>query len=200
LHGPALQTLSASATGDAWRVLRTPATRRLALRRLRRLWRLPVRLARAVAVTLSLAIATAGPAASNAAGNWAWPVEPPYRILRPFIAPETPYSAGHRGIDVAAQSARVLAPSAGVVHFAGVVVDRPVLSIRHPGGLISSYEPVIALVSEGQSVARGDVIGEAILGHCSVPCIHFGVRRDGKYISPLNYLGGIPRSILLPTR
>ena len=86
------------------------------------------------------------------------------------------------------------------MHFAGVVVDRPVLSIRHPGGLISSYEPVNALVAAGQSVARGDLIGEAIPGHCSVPCVHFGVRRDGEYISPLNYLGGIPRSILLPTR
>ena len=203
LHGPALDTLSATPTGNAWRMLRTPATRRLALRRRRRprrLRRLRVRLARAFAVTLSLAVATAAPAASNAAGNWAWPVEPPYRILRPFIAPATQYSAGHRGIDVAASSARVFAPSAGVVHFSGVVVDRPVLSIRHPGGLISSYEPVIALVAEGQSVARGDVIGEAIPGHCSVPCIHFGLRRDGEYISPLNYLGGIPRSILLPTR
>jgi len=175
-------------------MLRTPATPRQALRRLR------VRLAPAFAVTLSLAVASVQPAASNAAGNWAWPVEPPYRILRPFIAPATQYSAGHRGIDIAASSARVLAPSAGVVHFAGVVVDRPVLSIRHPGGLISSYEPVIALVAEGQSVARGDLIGEVLPGHCSVPCIHFGVRRDGEYVSPLNYLGGIPRSILLPTR
>ena len=167
---------------------------------LRRLLRPCCRLARAFAVTLSLAIATVQPAASNAAGNWAWPVEPPYRILRPFIAPATPYSAGHRGIDVAASSARVFAPSAGVVHFTGVVVDRPVLSIRHSGGLLSSYEPVIALVAQGQSVARGDLIGEVIPGHCSVPCIHFGVRRDGAYVSPLNYLGGIPRSILLPTR
>ena len=200
LHGPALDTLSASPTGNAYRMLRRPATLRQALRRLRRHRRLRIRLARAFAVTLSLAIATVQPAASNAAGNWVWPVEPPYRILRPFIAPATQYSAGHRGIDIAASSARVLAPSAGVVHFAGVVVDRPVLSIRHPGGLISSYEPVIALVAEGQSVARGDLIGEVLPGHCSVPCIHFGVRRDGEYVSPLNYLGGIPRSILLPTR
>jgi len=181
-------------------MLGPPATRRRALQPLRRLPRLRVSPVRALAVTLSLAVAIAAPAASNAAGNWTWPVEPPYRILRPFIAPATPYSAGHRGIDVAAPSARVLAPSAGVVHFAGVVVDRPVLSIRHPGGLISSYEPVNALVAAGQSVARGDLIGEAIPGHCSVPCVHFGVRRDGEYISPLNYLGGIPRSILLPTR
>ncbi len=200
LHGPVLVTVSTTATGHAWRMPRPITTRRQALKRLLRLRRLRIRLARAFAVVLSLAIATAAPAASNAAGNWAWPVEPPYRILRPFIAPATQYSAGHRGIDVAAPSARVLAPSAGVVHFAGVVVDRPVLSIRHSGGLISSYEPVIALVAEGQSVARGDLIGEAITGHCSVLCIHFGLRRDGEYISPLNYLGGIPRSILLPTR
>ncbi|MCY7413121.1 MAG: M23 family metallopeptidase [Salinibacterium sp.] len=160
-----------------------------------------------LAMTLCLAAASAQPALSNAqpafssaADSWTWPVEAPYRILRPFIAPSTPYSAGHRGIDVAVPSARVFAPSAGVVHFAGVVVDRPVLSIRHPGGVITSYEPVIAAVVEGQAVARGEVIGEVQPGHCSVLCVHFGVRRDGEYVSPLNYLGGIARSILLPTR
>jgi len=189
LHGRALVSDSAISTGDAWRMPRPPATRRV-----------PACVVVVFALLLPVDLASATPATANVAGSWAWPVEPPYRILRPFIAPATQYSAGHRGIDIAASSARVFAPSAGVVHFTGVVVDRPVLSIRHPGGLISSYEPVIAIVVVGQSVARGELIGHGVAGHCSELCIHFGVRRDGEYVSPLNYLGGIPRSILLPTR
>lgn len=86
------------------------------------------------------------------------------------------------------------------MHFAGTVVDRPVLSIRHPGGLITSYEPVTSTLARGDAVTRGQVIGEVQEGHCLQPCLHFGVRLDGDYVSPLNYLSGIPRAILLPTR
>ena len=122
-------------------------------------------------------------------------------ILRSFIAPATRYAAGHRGIDVAAAlGSPVVAPTDGIVHFAGVVVDRPLLSIRHPGGLVSSFEPVEAVVAEGAPVRRGDLIGTTVPGHCRSPCMHLGVRLHGEYVSPLNYLGGIPLSILLPTR
>ncbi len=137
----------------------------------------------------------------RASPDWLWPVGPTHVIVRPFIAPVTAYAAGHRGIDVGATSGSpVLAPADGHVHFAGVVVDRPVLSIRYPGGLISSFEPVEAVVAEGTPVRRGDVIGTTTPGHCRSPCVHFGVRLHGEYVSPLKYLGGIPLSILLPTR
>lgn len=132
---------------------------------------------------------------------WDWPVADPHPIVRPYIAPENPYSSGHRGIDIDSGSAvEVRAPTEGVVHFAGTVVDRPVLSIRHPGGLITSYEPVTSTLARGDAVTRGQVIGEVQEGHCLQPCLHFGVRLDGDYVSPLNYLNGIPRAILLPTR
>ena len=86
------------------------------------------------------------------------------------------------------------------MHFAGVVVDRPVLSIDHGGGVISSYEPVLTTLVEGDVVTRGDVIGTVLPGHCASVCVHLGVRVDGQYVSPLRFLGGIPRAILLPTR
>jgi murein DD-endopeptidase MepM/ murein hydrolase activator NlpD len=132
--------------------------------------------------------------------GWAWPVAPPHAIVRPYLAPATPYGTGHRGIDVLAPDAVVTAPAAGVVHFAGVVVDRPVLSIRHPGGIISSYEPVASPLTAGTPVRRGEVVGTVVGGHCTSPCLHFGVRLDGEYVNPLNYLGGLPYSVLLPTR
>ena len=132
--------------------------------------------------------------------TWFWPVESPHVIMRPYLAPVTPYSRGHRGIDLAAAGGILRAPADGVVSFVGFVVDRPVLSIRHPGGLISSYEPVTTLLGQGDSVMRGDPIGTIEPGHCSLTCLHFGVRLDGDYISPLRYLGGVPPSVLLPTR
>lgn len=136
-----------------------------------------------------------------AAGVWTWPVSGPHSIARPFIAPATPYSSGHRGIDIRAPSPEVFAPEDGVVSFAGMVAGRPVLSIRHPGGLVSSFEPVSAAMPAGSVVSRGQLVGTLLPGHCSsVPCLHFGVRLDGGYVSPLNYLGGIPLAVLLPTR
>jgi murein DD-endopeptidase MepM/ murein hydrolase activator NlpD len=133
-------------------------------------------------------------------GDWHWPVAPPRSIARPFIAPTTEYGPGHRGIDVRAGDAVLFAPADGIVHFAGVVVSRPVLSIRHGADVISSFEPVVALVAAGDAVSRGQPIGTIIAGHCATPCVHVGVRVDGEYVSPLAWFGGIPRSILLPTR
>lgn len=154
---------------------------------------------RTLALTFALLLLGAGPPTSSTP-RWDWPTAPPHVVIRPFIAPATPYSSGHRGIDIRAPEGVVLAPADGVVHFAGVVVDRPVLSIRHPGGLLSSYEPVESTLVAGDTVRRGDVIGTVLPGHCATTCLHFGVRLDGQYVSPLRYLGGIPASVLLPTR
>ncbi|MCU1425021.1 MAG: family metallopeptidase [Microbacteriaceae bacterium] len=132
--------------------------------------------------------------------QWSWPVAPPHAILRPFIAPATAYAAGHRGIDIAFTGTTVTAPADGVVHFSGVVVDRPVLSIEHADGVLSSFEPVTSTLGRGDPVRRGDVVGVLVAGHCSSPCLHLGARRHGEYISPLALLGGLERSVLLPTR
>lgn len=137
----------------------------------------------------------------DGAALWQWPVDDARRIVRPFIAPATKYSAGHRGVDIGAPpGTTVRAPARGVVHFAGVVVDRPVVSIRHEDGAISSFEPVISDLAEGSPVARGSPIGIAQSGHCATGCIHFGVRVHGEYVSPLLYFDGVPRAVLLPTR
>lgn len=155
---------------------------------------------RPVYATLLAVLLIALTSAARADPAWRWPVEGTHAIVRPFLAPATAYSAGHRGVDIAATDPAVRAPADGVVHFSGVVVDRPVLSIQHPGGLLSSYEPVESGLVKGQAVAAGDQIGLVLPGHCSTLCLHFGVRRDGEYISPLTLLGGIEPAVLLPTR
>ncbi|KIU02386.1 hypothetical protein SZ60_12240 [Frigoribacterium sp. MEB024] len=147
--------------------------------------------------------AFASPPAENAGGAvWAWPVASPHPVVRPFVGPPNPWSPGHRGIDVGTTEGSVVtAPDDGVVHFAGVVVDRPVLSIAHSGGVLSSFEPVAADVSKGDVVTRGQTVGVLVPGHCSDrPCLHVGARIDGEYVSPLLFLGGIEPSVLLPTR
>ena len=148
-------------------------------------------------------------------GTWRWPTGGVRIVLRTFTAPATRYAAGHRGIDIAVDGS-VLAPADGIVHFAGIVIDRPVLSIMHSGGYLSSYEPVTTSLHRGDTVHRGQVIGEVVPsslptdsdtvfpadgGHqCVSDCLHFGVRVNGEYISPLVLVGDIPRSVLLPTR
>ena len=140
-------------------------------------------------------------ASSNSvAGTWGWPTDTGRDILRQFEAPATRYSAGHRGVDIAApEGTMVLAAASGVVSFAGVVVDRPVVSITSPGGLVSSAEPVLATVEEGDEVHAGDTVGTvAVGGHCSGSCVHFGVRLYGEYVNPLALMGSVPRAVLLP--
>jgi murein DD-endopeptidase MepM/ murein hydrolase activator NlpD len=140
-----------------------------------------------------------GSSAAVSEPRWSWPVSGAHTIIRPYLAPATAYAAGHRGIDIAATGV-VTAPADGVVHFAGFVVDRPVLSITHADGVISSYEPVTTALHEGDTVRRGETIATVEPGHCIQLCLHFGVRIDGQYVSPMLFLGGLPHSVLLPTR
>ena len=143
----------------------------------------------------------ATPAAIGAlAGTWSWPTGGPVDVLRRFDLPH-PYAAGHRGIDLATSAGSpVLSPDDGVVHFAGVVVDRPVLSVRHQSGLISSFEPVEASVAAGDAVRRGEVIGTVSVAVTHAPNggLHLGARLDGAYVDPLALLGAIPKAVLLP--
>lgn len=137
---------------------------------------------------------------TTTAGTWLWPLPPPHPVLRGFQAPATLYAPGHRGLDLSAEAGReVVAPADGVVSFAGVVVDRPVLSIEHADGLVSSLEPVSAGVAVGDRVTAGQPVGQvADGGHCAGRCLHLGARLNGGYVSPLLYLVGVPRAVLLP--
>jgi murein DD-endopeptidase MepM/ murein hydrolase activator NlpD len=135
-----------------------------------------------------------------AADLLSWPLAPPHPVIGPFQAPATDYASGHRGLDLAAvPGTAVFAPVDGIVSFTGVVVDRPVVSMIHAGDLVSSVEPVVANVAVGEHVTAGQLIGQVgVGGHCADRCVHFGLRLHGRYVSPLLFLGGIPRAVLLP--
>jgi murein DD-endopeptidase MepM/ murein hydrolase activator NlpD len=93
----------------------------------------------------------------------------------------------------------VTSPADGVVTFAGVVVDRPVLTIDHGDGLRSSFEPVTSDLKPGDHVGKGQSIGSLAPAHCSgTPCLHWGVRRGEDYVNPLGFVEDLRPSILLP--
>jgi murein DD-endopeptidase MepM/ murein hydrolase activator NlpD len=150
---------------------------------------------------LSVLLSAAAVVTALPAPPWVWPVDGPHAVIRPFVAPPSPYGRGHRGVDLLAPDGGVVrAPAGGVVHFSGFVVDRPVISIQHDDGVLSSFEPVESDLARGDRVRAGDVVGTLVPGHCDGACVHVGARILGQYVSPLRFLGGIPRSVLLPTR
>lgn len=150
-----------------------------------------------------LAVSTDG-AARAAIGDahpirdWVWPVAGPVTIVEPYRQPPHRYGAGHRGVDVAS-TGDVRAPADGVVAFVGQVAGRRLLTISHPGDLVTTLEPVTASVVVGDEVTAGQVVGAtAVGGHTSRGAVHFGVRLAGEYINPLLLVGDVPRAILLP--
>lgn len=144
----------------------------------------------------------ASPESPSVVGDsvWEWPTSST-EVVNGFLAPLDPYGAGHRGIDIEASVGETLrAPSEATVTFARMVVDRGVVVLDHGEGVVSSVEPAEALVPVGSHVARGQeyaVVAEGPV-HCVEVCVHFGVRVEGAYVSPLLWLGGARHAVLLP--
>jgi murein DD-endopeptidase MepM/ murein hydrolase activator NlpD len=142
-------------------------------------------------------------AATVAGSDWRWPLAGQPAVTRPFDPPAQPWLPGHRGVDLAGTPAAVVyAAGAGTVFFAGPVAGTPVVSIDHPGGLRTTYQPVTALVEAGDAVAAGDPIGLLAAGHEGCPvaaCLHWGLRRGAVYLDPLTLLG-LGQLRLLPVR
>ncbi len=147
-----------------------------------------------------LLLAMGAPAAAQPVapvGAFGWPLQPgPPSALTPFRPPSHPYGPGHRGVDLAGSAAQpVLAAGDGVVAFADVLAGRGVVSVEHPSGLRTTYEPVEPGVRPGQPVRRGESLGRLAAGHPTcVPavCLHWGLRRaraEGfEYLDPLRLI------------
>ncbi len=129
--------------------------------------------------------------------RWQWPTGRPVTVNRAFEPPALPWLSGHRGVDLGASVGQVIvAPAAGQVAFAGLVVDRQTVSILHRDGLRSTYEPVVPLVSAGEQVVAGQPIATVAPGHEPGP-LHWGARfGKNEYVNPLRMLVG--PSVLKP--
>jgi hypothetical protein len=121
------------------------------------------------------------------------PVDGP--IVARFQAPGTDWGPGHRGIDYyAAVDTAVRAAGAGTVAFAGSVAGVNAVTIEHTGGLSTTYTNLAeVLVDEGAYVLQGEWIGRVGVAHGSSgdPGLHFGVKVDGSYVNPEDYLGPV---------
>ena len=139
------------------------------------------------------------PLATSPRNPWSWPLSPTPAVVRPFDPPKQTWSAGHRGVDLAAVLGQaVLSPAAGVVTFDGVIVGRGVLVVTHPGGLRSTFEPVAQGLPVGTMVLQGAPVAVVAPnpGHCAPSsCLHWGVLRGETYLDPLAFVG--PRRVIL---
>jgi murein DD-endopeptidase MepM/ murein hydrolase activator NlpD len=141
------------------------------------------------------------PLAVAAAVDYRWPLAGRPVVTRRFDPPAQRWLPGHRGVDLAGSPGSVVyAAGAGTVAFAGTVAGHGVVSIDHPDGLRTTYQPVTASVAAGEPVAAGDPIGVLDPGHDGCPvaaCLHWGLRRGESYLDPLGLLG-LGRVRLLP--
>ncbi|MFY9263451.1 MAG: M23 family metallopeptidase [Actinomycetaceae bacterium] len=114
-------------------------------------------------------------------------------VIREYSAGEQNWLPGHRGVDVElAVGSPVYAAGSGTVIYAGMLNDRSLVSIEHANGLRTTYEPVTALVTVGEHVVGGQLIGTLDAGHCVFnECLHWGAKYGSEdYINPLALLQG----------
>jgi murein DD-endopeptidase MepM/ murein hydrolase activator NlpD len=110
----------------------------------------------------------------------------PVRIMAAFRAPTTAFGPGHRGVDlVASLGQSVSSPISGVISFRGEVAGRPVLTLND-GVRTVTLEPVSSSLKAGTPVFSGQFLGTVgVGGHCSLRCVHLGLRVAGEYRNPL---------------
>ena len=160
------------------------------------------------AVVLCWVLVGAAPAVADSGNDpdnvrLQWPLRPPPAVVRGFDGPgpgKPNWNPGHRGVDLAgAPGQPVYAAGSATVVFAGVLAGRPVVSLAHPGGLRTSYEPVRAAVRVGASVTAATVIGELVAGHAGCragACLHWGAMwgpaSGAEYVDPLGLLSSTP--------
>ena len=127
--------------------------------------------------------------------SFTWPCPGQSRITSHFGDRESPTegaSTNHKGVDVGAPSGTPVVAAAG-----GTVVISQYSSsagnyimISHGGGVYTVYMHLSSLgVSKGTAVSRGDRIGAVgSTGYSTGPHLHFGIRINGGYVNPLNYV------------
>lgn len=116
--------------------------------------------------------------------NLAWPTQG--QVITQFSDP------GYKGIAlagvegdpiVAAGDGRVVYSGNGLRGYGNLVI------VKHEGDFLTAYaHNKTILVSEGQSVKRGQKIAELGKTDSDVPKLHFEVRRSGKPVDPLRFL------------
>jgi murein DD-endopeptidase MepM/ murein hydrolase activator NlpD len=188
-----------------WCLSRSSPSRRLLSRRRRRRALLAILTCALLAFTAAITATTASASAPDAAASpsgptarFSWPLAPPHPVLRRFEPPATPYGPGHRGVDLGGSVGEaVFAAGDGLVLYAGSLFNCGLISIEHPGGLRTTYTPVVPSVHVAQEVARRQQIGTLLAAQPGCPeevgndgtgppvFLYWGVHQDRDYLDPL---------------
>lgn len=145
--------------------------------------------------------AAAAAAAGGGSGQFSWPERGNFYISQGFgctdyplepYDPNCPQKHFHAGIDIAGpDGANIYAADTGIVSlgydeygYGNYIV------LTHGNGYSTLYGHLSGYnVSDGQTVARGQVIGfEGSTGNSSGPHLHFGVMLNGSWVNPCAYL------------
>lgn len=120
-------------------------------------------------------------------GNWSWPIKG--RVLRRF----NPGRVGANGIRIAGKSNQTVnAAEGGTVAYQGNGLSGygNVVIIKHRTGLLSAYGFLSkTYVKEGQKIKKRQKIGTVGYASNKKHMLHFEVRRRGKPVNPLSYIG-----------
>ena len=128
-------------------------------------------------------------------GTFTWPCPAYTRISSPFgwrLHPTLGVQKFHNGVDLAAPAgSNILAAYSGTVVGAGYNSSMGnYVMIDHGSELYTIYMHASALyVKSGQKVSKGDVIAAVgTTGRSTGNHLHFGVRVNGSYVNPMNYI------------
>lgn len=124
-----------------------------------------------------------------------WPCPASSRITSGFgsrTSPTEGASSNHQGIDIgAASGSSILAAASGTVVIATYSYSAGnYIMINHGGGVYTVYMHCSQLLaSEGQDVIQGQTIAKVgSTGYSTGPHLHFGIRANGQYVNPSNYV------------
>ena len=129
-------------------------------------------------------------------GKFLWPLPSPYYsnyITQGFVYRVHQFTGKyglHGGIDIGCPSGTSIyaANSGTVVTSTRVKSYGNYVMIDHGGGVYTLYAHMSQrLVSEGDKVTRGQVIGKVgMTGYATGPHLHFEIRKNGNYVNPMN--------------
>ena len=128
-------------------------------------------------------------------GKLTWPCPSYTRISSPYgwrMHPTLGVTKFHNGVDMAsATGTDILAAYSGEVVAATYNSSMGnYVMMNHGNGLYTIYMHASKLcVSEGDIILEGEKIAEVgSTGRSTGPHLHFGVRKDGQYVDPMDYL------------
>jgi murein DD-endopeptidase MepM/ murein hydrolase activator NlpD len=120
------------------------------------------------------------------------------RFSRSRMHPVLRYARAHNGVDYGAPSgAPVVSVSAGVVSFAGWTSGGGrTVRVKHTSGYESEYLHLSAIAAgmrPGVRVGQGELVGNVgSTGLATAPHLHYGLRRDGRYVNPITEHQNLP--------